>query len=414
MQLIVAILIVSVLPSLGNHTTNRNGTHTVQQLAPKHSQIKSSVVPTSVQHVQAPGMAMITMEDVLHPHGASDLPDLSTVFSGVLGEVKNVASEAAVLQARLEQLEQQNEDKVANEKSLFQDRLASQQSANKDLFWTNGNLSNDIQNLTLENDALRKRIHDVQASNKEIRTEIQAISAKLSEAKDFATALLKSTDDPTTTMTTTTTTAPHVHNLRKPAFIVGRMQPGRRKFPMMSTLSKRQQAQVRGMRLRPTNHIFLQESSVSQISSLDTYADGQTDQNYQAAEDEPTSPPVPVPPVDPRQIIANLSRGLDRIKIKTKQGEDSLSRTFLAAYRAGSSVHQSLVAQQKALEETRTSLSEQHERLHAEEDDEEANHEHMQAELRGLGGFLQQVANLILKPNGDESEVEVQPAAPQK
>jgi len=411
MQLTVAILIVSVFPSLGNQTTTQNATRAVQHMAPKPSQIKSSVAPKGAQYVQAPGMAMITMEDVMHPHGASDLPEVSTVFGGVLGEVKRVASEAAVLQARLEQLEQQNEDKVANEKSLFQDRLESQQNANKDLFWGNGNLSKEIQNLTLENDALRKKIHDVQASNKEIRTEIQAISGKLSEAKDFATALLKSTDD-STTVTTTTTPAPHVRNLRKPAFILSRMQPGRRKLPMTSILSRRQQAQVRGMWHRPMNNIFLQESAVSQISSLDMYADGQTDQNYQAADAEPTSPPVP--PVDPRLIIANLSRGLERIKTKSKQGEDTLSRTFLAAYRAGNSVHQSLVAQQKVLEETRASLTEQHEHLHALGDDEDANHEHMKAELRGLGGFLQQVANLILKPNGEESEEEVQPAAPQK
>jgi len=381
MQLTVAILMSCALPTLGNHTSVLNETRRVQQMAPKPPRTASTVAPKGLQYVQAPGMPIITIQEVMHPHGASDLPELSTVLGGALDEVKNVASQAAVLQGRIEQLEKQSEDKVANEKSLFEDRLELQQNTNKDLFWTNGNLSNDIQNLTLENNALQKRIRDVQASNKEIRTEIQAISSKLSEAKDFANALLKSTESEseTTTITTTTTRVPHARILRQHALIASRVEPGRRKLPMKSILSARSQARALGIRQRPTNNIFLQENSVSQINSLDMYADGQTDQMYQPAGDEPTSPPVP--PVDPREVIANLSRGLERIKTKAKQGEDKLSQTFLAAYRAGNSVHQSLVAQERALEEARTSLTEQQRHLRAQEDDEEANHDHMQQEL---------------------------------
>merc|ERR1719183_3138842 len=131
------------------------------------------------------------------PKGA-DLPHLPAVSSmlGTASEtLKSISSQATTLEARVVQVQTENEAKMARQKAVFDRRLRVQEESNRAIVNQNGDISKEIASLKDDNIALRKHSKELQVDNRLMRIELQTLQTKLGVSRDFVATSLTSTDD---------------------------------------------------------------------------------------------------------------------------------------------------------------------------------------------------------------------------
>merc|ERR1711924_332000 len=124
--------------------------------------------------------------------GFPQLPAVSQMLSQSAGTLKTVNSEASNLEARVVQAQMQSESKMAKQKAAFEEKLKTQEESNQAVITQNANITAEIKALQASNAALKKKGHEIEETNKVMRSELRTLQARLGVAKDFTVKSLTS------------------------------------------------------------------------------------------------------------------------------------------------------------------------------------------------------------------------------
>merc|ERR1719379_1018374 len=84
---------------------------------------------------------------------------------------------------------------MAKQKAAFEEKLKSQEESNQAVITQNANITAEIKALQASNAALKKKGHEIEETNKVMRSELRTLQARLGVAKDFTAKSLTATDD---------------------------------------------------------------------------------------------------------------------------------------------------------------------------------------------------------------------------
>jgi len=313
--------------------------------------------------------------------GASGYPTLPAV-SAILGSasqtLKSISSQAKVLQSRISQTKLDNEVKMSKQKAIYEDKLRLQEEQSRSVAAVNLQVSNEIAALKAKNGAVQAHAKGLKERNALMRTELQALKARLGAALEFVTSSLKLTDD---------SNAPEIAVLEA---------PGR--------------AKRRARRRQSLLEVGSRRMSRGEADKDDEADDEDDDNDDDDADDEPVSNTTANAtsadnrasnPEDPDSLLVMLSRGVAELQKQEQAGETSLNAAFLASFEAGTRRHVALVAQQRALNATRASLLQLQKRLLAADWHLAKTRVDLKRRLRGVGLFAQRLAHLALAPAGE-------------
>lgn len=145
------------------------------------------------------------------------LPPVNAMLNGSDHTVSSIVTEVSRIQARVHNLEQNDQRKLAHKKAEFESELKAQEQATRMVIKENVQIAARIAVLKKGNDGLRKTAKGLKEENKQMRAELRSAGSKLAAAGEFVKTSLVSTDDKNapelfvlsgkkTTTTTTTTT----------------------------------------------------------------------------------------------------------------------------------------------------------------------------------------------------------------
>merc|ERR1719183_3133481 len=109
--------------------------------------------------------------------GFPELPAVSQMLSQASGTLKSVNSQASSLEARVVQAQMQSEAKMAKQKAAFEEKLKQQEQGNQAVITDNANITAEIKSLKSNNAALRKKAHEVEETNKVMRSELRTLES---------------------------------------------------------------------------------------------------------------------------------------------------------------------------------------------------------------------------------------------
>jgi hypothetical protein len=289
--------------------------------------------------------------------------------------LQNINAQARVLEARVVQTQMENEAKMARQKSVFEQKLKSQEDRSRTLQATNTQLSGEIEALRTNISALRKEAKDVQGENKLRRREMAEISGRLVRAKAFLLNSLKVTDDEK---------APELDVLRGKTSV--RKVAGRKAAPALK-VAKRLSAPV-----EPAKKLASEDDS-------DSKDDEDEDPSFIAlSSSRKLSGRQPTAAGSPKDVLNVLGEAVTNLQKEEKASEAQLKGIFLANFKAGVKRYASLAAQQRALLATRKSLITEQGELIKADGHLQGTSLALQKQLRDFGMFAQRLAHLALAP----------------
>lgn len=313
--------------------------------------------------------------------------------------LKHINSQASVLEARVVQTQMENEAKLARQKAVFEQKLRIQEDHNKDLVRDNTQISTDIAALKANNSDLKKHAKELQDGSRLMRTELRALQSRFHTALDFVGSSLKSSDD---------SKAPELEVLQPAKATQGSNHRGHHAY---IEYGKHGENKAGG------DSDGVQEDEGGEGSAEDDDADEDDDEGEDAATSliavaeqaqrvaatgtsEAAEADLPAADVEanPQDLLAVLSRGVTDLQKQEHESEAKLKAMFLESFQTGTRRHASLIAQQRALNSSRASLSAMQTKLRRADARLEATGAGLRQRLRELGLFLQRLAHLPLAP----------------
>jgi len=374
----------------------------------KHTAAKAKAVPAAPLAPQAPvapaapatppaatqaAAAEVPAASIAGAGGYLKLPAVSSMLGSASQTLQNINAQARVLEARVVQMQMENEAKMARQKVVFEQKLKSQEDRSRALQAANKQLSGEIDGLRTNISALRSRAKDVQGTNDVRRREMTAISGRLVRAKAFLLTSLQVTDDEK---------APELNLLR------GKKSAGgvaHRKVAPAIKEAKRMSAPVeQAEQLANEEDSNGKEEPVEKLASEED-SSGKDDED---AEEESlialssfhalrgTQPAAAAG--SPKDVLNVLGEAVTNLQKEERASEAQLKGMFLTNFKAGVKRYASLAAQQRALLATHKSLiAEQGELIKADEH-LQGTSVALQQQLRDFGLFAQRLAHLALAP----------------
>jgi len=111
---------------------------------------------------------------------------VNTLLSSSSTVVKSLSSQASALEMQVGQAEKASENKIARQQSLFETKLKTQETQNREAVAANAKISKTIKTFTLAEAALEKRNKELRSTNHVLEMELKLMKAKLYSAGDFA------------------------------------------------------------------------------------------------------------------------------------------------------------------------------------------------------------------------------------
>lgn len=338
--------------------------------------------------------------------GYPQLPAVSQMLSEASGTLKSVNSKASNLEARVVQAQMQSESKMAKQKAAFEEKLKQQEDSNQAVIKANANISAEIKSLQGSNAALKKHAHEVEETNKVMRSELRTLESRLGVAKDFTAKSLTSTDDSKNSLL---------------QVLKGGKKFGHHKHALVETASSTK---------REVDDTDDDDSSddadeTDDKDSKDDDGDEEADSflalsskvrrtsdsaaTFEAAMSdlENAVPAGPAMGADseagaksesPADLLSVLAKEVSHLAQQEKESEKNLKNLFIRDFRAGAKRHQALLAQQKTLVGTRGNLQSVEAKLKTAEAHLESTKKQLEGRLHGLGQFLQKLAHLSMAP----------------
>jgi hypothetical protein len=341
------------------------------------------------------GSALPQVSKPEHEHdGMPHLPAVSSMLGTASETLKSINTQANSLEARVVQVQTENEAKMARQKAVFDRRLKAQEEANRAIVKQSAEITKETTELKDGNVALRKHAKELQVDNRLLRIELQALQTKLGVSRDFVTASLTSTDD----------------SKAKELLILKEAKKAEKHEDYDNDDSRDQDDDNddREDDKDDDDDSSDDDAGASFITlSSSTRKSGQAD-GAQAVEaaltasdldggDDQQKPQI----MNPKDLLKVLQKGVDNLVVEEKEGESKLKTMFLSDFQAGSRRHISLTAQQKTLNATRASVKQRETLLKVAESHLEHTKSHLESRLRGLGLFLQKLAHVALAPSSE-------------
>jgi len=123
------------------------------------------------------------------------LPPVEAMLNTSAHTVSEIVQEVTKIQARVHNVEQQDQSKLALKKSEFEAQLKSQDQDIRDVIAENAGIVSRITALQKGNEALREASKNLQAENEAMRAELRSAATKVTAAGEFIKTSEKSTDD---------------------------------------------------------------------------------------------------------------------------------------------------------------------------------------------------------------------------
>jgi len=329
------------------------------------------------------------------------LPAIAQILSGASGTVKQVNSQASVLEAHVVKAQMQIETRMAKQKAAFEEKLKDQEKANRLVIEANNNISTEIQNLKHGNADLKKSSEDVQKASHLMRSQLRLLQSRLGVAEDFCEKSLASTDDSKNTLLQILSNNQNVIHLvqtSKDAQEDDDEDDDDSTDNYNATDDKDDDESDNDS--RKTSFLSLAVTahrSHKALASMDIDVSLDPGVSVDAAA---VSPDITTA-ANTGDLLETLSHEVTQLAQQEKDSQKKLKDLFIQDFRAGAKRKAALLQQQKGLIATRTSLEALQGRLKSAVAHLQATQKHLESRLHGLGHYLQKLAHLAMAPPKD-------------
>jgi len=341
--------------------------------------------------------------------GFPTLPSVSTMLSDASVSLKAVSSQASSLQARVVQAQMMSESKMAKQKAAFDEKLKQQEQENRKAIQANDAITAAINTLKGDNAALKKHAHEIEDSNHAMRSEMKSLQGRLGVGKDFTAKSLTSTDDSKAALLQV------LHgNPRHPKKALVEMSSSSKSKhddddeaddDKESTDEVADASDDKSTDDKDEDDSDDKATTFLAISSkVHRESDGTASFESAMAELDSAVPTVSLDSAastsasSPGDLLDILSKDVSHLAEQEKESEKTLKQMFIKDFRAGAKRHAALLAQQKGLTSTRTSLQKVQDKLKTAVDHLESMNMQLAGKLHGLGQYLQKLAHFAMAP----------------
>jgi len=379
-------------------------------LVAAQTQTSKSKVPDTEEEKESqevPGVIPAPLD--AGPDGFPQLPAVSQMLSEASGTLKKVNSRTSSLEARVVQAQMQSESKMAKQKAAFEEKLKEQEESNQAVITANGNISAQIKSLQGSNAALKKHAHEIEETNKVMRSELRTLESRLGAAKDFTAKSLTSTDDSKNSLLQVLKGGHKHHRALVETSSSTHREVGNDDDDSSDDSDDSEddrdskdddEEDEQGTSLLLLSSKVQRTSTVSSADSAASFEAAMSDLEsaVPAGPGMPLDPTANVPAESPSDLLSVLSKDVAHLAQQEKDSEKNLKNMFIKDFRAGAKRHQALLAQQKSLMGTRGNLLAVQAKLKSAEAHLEATKTQLEGRLHGLGQYLQKLAHLAMAP----------------
>lgn len=357
-----------------------------EQKAPPLAQ---AALPTvSVAVAQTPVLTVPEDTPVLTaPEGVPrSLPAVSSMLGSAAETLKQINTQANVLEARVVQTQMENEARMSRQKAVFEQKLKEQDQENRNIEKNNARVSQEIGGLKKSNLETEKHAKELQVTNHLIRVELSTLKSKLAVSREFLAASLLSTDD------------------SKAADLDVLEDQKNRKQGVASADAKKASSSQEDDDgedddSKDSDSDDDDDSATSFLMLKSSTATLRSDGSEEDSEDvAEAQDPADKATTDPRDLLKVLSSGVDNLETQEKESEAKLKQMFLQNFREGTKKRKSLLAQQKQLNATRATLLDYQGKLKTADGHLEGTKGKLEQRLHGLAAFLQKLSAIAMGP----------------
>jgi len=322
--------------------------------------------------------------------GFPELPAVTAMLGSASGTMRTINQEAKALEAQVLQVEAQNEDKMKQQKSIFEHKLHQQEAKNREVISQNDAISHAIEDLKQGNVELRKHAKTLSEDNHLMRTEFHTLQNKLGQGNQFITESLTATDD----------------SQSKELAVLKASSKRRHDVAELETAKTSKKDDEDDKDDKDDDDDDDDDKDDKAPSFMETSS--RTKRMYTETEDtmeDEEAPTTTAAPADPKSLVETLHGEVETMQKEGRESERKLKAIFVATYQEGQKRHQALIAQQRSLNATRTSLTTLQEELKTADKHLEHTRTGLKQRLRGFGLFVQRLAHLALAPGREVSHL---------
>jgi chromosome segregation ATPase len=325
--------------------------------------------------------------------GFPELPAVTAMLGSASGTMRTINQEAKTLEAQVLQVEAQNEEKMQQQKAVFERKLHQQEARNREVIAENTAISHAIEELKEGNTELRKHAKTLSEENHLMRTELHTLQNKLGQANQFISDSMGATDD---------------SKAKELAVLKGTAKRRHETAELeVAKASKKVEDDDDDKDDKDDDDDDDDDKADNKATSFMEMS-SKTKKMFAETEDSMEDEEVPTTtqaPADPKSLVDTLHGEVETMQKEGKESERKLKAIFVATYQEGQKRHQALISQQKSLNATRSSLTELQEELKTADKHLEHTRTDLKQRLRGLGLFVQRLAHLALAPGREVSHL---------
>lgn len=319
--------------------------------------------------------------------GFPTLPSVSNMLSDASVSLKAVSSQASSLEARVVQAQMQSESKMAKQKAAFDEKLKEQEQGNRAVIKANDGITDAIKNLKGDNAALKKHAHQIEESNKAMRSELHTLQSRLGVAKDFTSKSLTATDDSKNAMLQVLRSTAHHSQVEKST---KKKQDDDTDDDSDDSEDSGSDDQDDSDDDKATSFLQVQRDSNeldAAMTEMDAVVPAASAMNLDAGA---TS--------NPGDLLSVLAKDVAHLAQQEKESEKTLKQLFIRDFRAGAKRHAALLLKQKGLTTNSNSLQQTKADLTKAVEHLESKNKELAGRLHGLGQYLQKLAHFAMAP----------------
>lgn len=345
----------------------------------------------------------------LGPDGFPKLPEVAVILGIASRTMQTVTEQASTLEKRVMKAQTEKAAKMAKQKAAYEEKLKSQETVNRGLVAQNVQVAQEITRLKEGNTGIKEHAHELQEANGLMRSELAALEARLSSAKEFVSMALKSSEDKNVKELLVLEPLNHLHHTKHD--LGSLISQVRSDDAAPQEVEGKKDVEVAAMNLVP---------SQPKASHAD---DGADDEDEEEDDDDRSATSLlalktrrayePAPRVrdpdatasmsgslddNPAMLVHALQLQVDDLAKEERASESQLKKLFLSEFAVGARRYTALLAQQQALNSTRAGLTELQARFQAAEAHLQGRKEQLTARLHAVGLYLQKLAHLALAP----------------
>lgn len=367
--------------------------------------------------------------------GLPELPSVGSMMNGATATLSGINAKANELQAKMMAVQKENQARIEKQKAVFDKKLKEQEQKNQEVISENAKFAKKIMDLKSFNEKTLQNSKELQKQNELRRKELDTFDELLGKAQAFVEDSINSNDDShAPELAILTEKKEPEKSAEKPLLPIGQEHLDQEAPPKV-TLSSIKKTLVRAKDVEKkqatddgdddtdtetavasveekTDEKDEQVANVETVekdekdSSDDTHvdADGSEDLSFMEIEETVSEEPTDAAAggsdaaADPEGLLAVLSKGVKDLKKEGRESEKKLKGLFLNSFKAGNTRHTALLAQQKVLKSTLTSMKTYGAKLQAAETHLKDTKAKLDKSLHNTGLVLSKLANVAVAP----------------